>query len=72
MSNHQDRPHRVNYLDIDGVCRRIGGNRPIDRSTVYRKVQTGELPKPLKFGRVARWREDEIDAVLQRLTEARD
>ena len=69
MSNASIRPH---YLSISAVCSRIGGDRPINKSTVYRKVRTGELPKPLKFGRVARWREDEIDAVLQRLAETRD
>ena len=47
-------------------------DRPINKSTVYRKVQTGDLPKSVKFGRIARWREDEIDAVLQRLADARD
>ena len=60
------------YLDITGVCRKIGGNRPIDPSTVYRKVQAGLLPKPIKLGRVSRWREDEIDQVLRDLAEARD
>ena len=60
------------YLDIEAVCRKIGGNRPIDRSTVYRKIQSGLLPKPIKLGRVSRWREDEIDQVLRDLADARD
>ena len=60
------------YLDIRAVCRKIGGSRPIDPSTVYRKIQAGLLPKPIKLGRVARWREDEIDEVLRHLAEARN
>ena len=60
------------YLDIRALCRKIGGSRPIDPSTVYRKIQAGLLPKPVKLGRVARWREDEVDEVLQRLADRRD
>ena len=58
-------------LDIKAVCHKIGGSRPVNPATVYRAVQDGTLPKPLKFGRVARWRESEVDAVLERLAEAR-
>lgn len=61
----------ANYLDIAGMCRKIGGNRPLNRSTIYRKVQAGLLPKPIKFGRVARWVEPEVDAVLQQLADMR-
>lgn len=60
------------YLDIRALCRKIGGSRPIDPSTVYRKVQAGLLPKPIKLGRVARWREDEIEEVLHDLANARN
>ena len=60
------------YLDIRALCRKIGGSRPIDASTVYRKIQAGLLPKPIKLGRIARWREDEIDQVLRDLADARD
>jgi predicted DNA-binding transcriptional regulator AlpA len=59
------------YLDIRALCRKLGGSRPLDPSTVYRKVQAGLLPKPIKLGRVARWREDEIDEVLRDLSNAR-
>ena len=53
------------HLDIKAVCRKIGGTKPVDPSTVYRKIHAGELPRPIKLGRVARWREDAVDAVLQ-------
>jgi predicted DNA-binding transcriptional regulator AlpA len=62
-------PH---YLDVAGMCRKIGGSRPLHRSTIYRKVQAGILPKPIKLGRVARWVEPEVDAVLQQLADKRN
>ena len=58
-------------LDIKAVCIKIGGSRPVNPATIHRAVQVGTLPKPLKFGRVARWRESEVDAVLERLADAR-
>ena len=58
-------------LDIKAVCVKIGGTRPVNPATIHRAVQAGTLPKPIKFGRVARWSEHELDAVLQRLADAR-
>lgn len=62
----------LELLDIKAVCTRLGGTRPVHPSTVYRKVQDGQLPKPLKLGTVSRWRADEIDALVQRVADARD
>ena len=61
----------MQLLDIKGLCQRLGGTRPVHRSTAYRLVQHGALPRPLKIGCSSRWRADEIDAVLQRLADAR-
>lgn len=62
---------RPRLLDIEGVRHKLGGTRPVDAATVYRSVQAGTLPKPLKFGRIARWLESEIDEVIQRRADAR-
>lgn len=35
------------------------------RSTFFRKVTQGDLPQPVKFGGVTRWRVDDIRAVGQ-------
>lgn len=35
----------------------------IGRSTFFKKVTAGQLPKPVKFGGVTRWRLDELRAV---------
>ena len=69
MSNN---PNTYNRLHIGAMCRKLGGTKPVHKSTIYRKVQAGDLPRPEKYGRVARWREDKVDAALQRLAEARD
>ena len=58
-------------LDLKALCIKIGGTRPVNPATIHRAVRAGTLPKPLKFGRVARWRECEVDAVLERLADAR-
>ena len=62
----------LELLDIRAVCTRLGGTRPVHPSTVYRKVKAGELPKPVRLGWVARWRADEVDAMVQRAADARD
>ena len=62
----------LELLDIKGLCHRLGGNRPVHPSTVYRMVQSGVLPKPLKIGCSSRWRADEIDEVVRRAADARD
>lgn len=62
---------QTQMLDIRALCAKIGGTRPVHPATIHRKVQAGELPKPVKLGRVSRWRESEIDAVMQRLADAR-
>ena len=62
----------IRYLDIKAMCEKLGGTRPLHPATIHRGVQAGTLPPPIKLGRVARWREDEVDTVLQRLADARD
>ncbi len=36
------------------------------RRTIYRLISSGTLPRPLKVGRLCRWREEDIDAWLSR------
>ncbi|MGN6545923.1 MAG: helix-turn-helix transcriptional regulator [Aureliella sp.] len=33
--------------------------------TVYRKVQEGEIPAPVKLGHLVRWRSDVLDAWIE-------
>lgn len=36
----------------------------MSRSGVWAKVKAGDLPPPLKFGRLSRWKRDEIETVI--------
>lgn len=36
---------------------------------VYNLVSAGDLPPPLKFGRVSRWREADLASYLERLAQ---
>jgi predicted DNA-binding transcriptional regulator AlpA len=73
MATHDTEPVSASrLLDIDGVRGKVGGSRPVDASTVYRLIQQGRLPKPVKIGaRISRWIEHEIDAAIQRRADAR-
>ena len=45
----------------------LGGR---DRTTIYRDVDAGRLPSPIKLGSRVYWREEEIEAVLLALADA--
>ena len=43
------------------------------RSTIYRMMEEGSFPRPVRIGaKAVRWREDEINALIQSWTAARD
>lgn len=55
-------------LSIRDVCAKVG----VCRSTVYARMAERKFPTPLKIGvRTVRWRADEIDAFIDRLSAAR-
>lgn len=57
------------FVDIDALCQRVGGTRPVHKSTIYRMK---DFPKPLHpTPGISRWDEDEVEAYLARMTEAR-
>lgn len=41
------------------------------RSTLYRKIASGEIPKPLKDGPRSKWLEEDITPYIEKLTEQR-
>lgn len=61
-------------VDEAAACRIIGGEiTPIHRSTLWRGINTGRYPKPLKIGpSTNRWRVSELVGVLERAAAARD
>lgn len=52
----------MQYLTFRDLQVKLGGR---GRTTIYRDVESGRLPSPVKLGRRLYWREDEVDAALQ-------
>lgn len=69
--------HQNAFLDLADeatACQIIGGeNTPIHRSTLWRGINAGRYPKPLKIGPgTNRWRVSELVAVLEKAAAERD
>ncbi|AOM40221.1 helix-turn-helix transcriptional regulator [Xenorhabdus hominickii] len=43
-------------LSAKQICEAISISKP----TLYRKIESGQIPKPLKDGRRSRWKESDI------------
>nr|WP_146348474.1 AlpA family phage regulatory protein [Phaeobacter marinintestinus] len=54
----------MRYLSFDGLSKKLGGR---SRSSIYRDVECGDLPKPLKIGSTLYWIEQEVDAHIARI-----
>ena len=57
----------MHYLSFRQLRQKLGGR---SRSSCYRDVALGRLPKPLKIGSCLYWVEAEVDASLDRLKAA--
>ncbi|MFD2739962.1 helix-turn-helix transcriptional regulator [Sulfitobacter aestuarii] len=51
----------MRYLSFPDLQTKIGGR---SRSSVYRDIESGRLPQPIKFGARLYWIESDIDAAL--------
>ena len=51
----------MKYLSFSELQQKLGGR---GRSTIYRDVAAGRLPKPIKFGSRLYWIEAEVDEAL--------
>ena len=51
----------VGYLNTEAVCLLFGRSR----KTINRMIETGVLPKPLKFGRQSLWDKKEMESWLK-------
>lgn len=61
-------PHltALDLIDIDEVCRIVGGSKPVNRATIYRGITAGRWPKPLRVGpNVSRWVKAEWLAIIE-------
>ncbi|UWR64824.1 helix-turn-helix domain-containing protein [Phaeobacter inhibens] len=55
------------YLTPDDVMQRLH----LTRSSLYRRIQDGTLPKPIKLGHLSRFRASEIEEALDKLAQRR-
>jgi len=51
----------LRYLTFSELQAKLGGR---GRTTIYRDVELGRLPKPLKIGSRLYWAEADIDAAI--------
>jgi predicted DNA-binding transcriptional regulator AlpA len=64
-------PHSL--LDKKATCAFFGGSRPINPVTLYRGMEAGRYPKPIRVGpNSTRWLRSECEAALKKMIEARD
>jgi predicted DNA-binding transcriptional regulator AlpA len=54
------------YLSFAEIQEKLGGR---SRSSIYRDVEFGRLPNPIKIGARLYWDEAEVDAAIQNLKE---
>ena len=57
----------MKYLSLAELREKLGGR---GRSSIYRDVEAGRLPPPLRLGGKLYWEEGQIDAALQELANA--
>jgi len=58
MTDNSDSARFLAFKDLQS---KLGGR---GRTTIYRDVELGRLPKPMKIGARLYWNEAEIDAAL--------
>lgn len=61
-------------MDVGETCRFFGGaNSPLNPATLYRGVNSGKYPKPVKIGKgTSRWVRRECEQALREMIGARD
>lgn len=65
VGNRVPRSTKVRYLTLKQLQEKLGGR---GRTTIYRDVEYGRLPRPKKIGSRLYWAEAEIDDTISRLT----
>jgi predicted DNA-binding transcriptional regulator AlpA len=55
----------MKFLTFQDLQAKLGGR---SRSSIYRDLEIGRLPKPVKFGARLYWNEAEIDATLEAMS----
>lgn len=55
----------MNYLNFNELRQKLGGR---GRTTIYRDVEAGRLPEPIKLGGRLYWIEQDVDDALKSAT----
>ncbi len=50
------------YITLDQLSEKLGGR---SRSSLYRDLENGHIPNPIRIGVRLYWVEDEVDAFLE-------
>jgi len=53
------------------TAKEILASYPLSRTTLYRLIQKGDLPPPVKFGSRSYWKSDEFDEAVKAIEEKR-
>ena len=57
-------PAAWRYMTLSQLSQKLGGR---SRSSLYRDIEAGRLPNPIKLGRRCYFRETEIDEAMTRV-----
>lgn len=57
-----------NYLKLSELMAYL----KLGRSSIYRRIEDGSLPKPIKLGRLSRFKQSEVLEALSRMETRRD
>nr|WP_171180681.1 AlpA family phage regulatory protein [Ruegeria sp. HKCCD8929] len=52
----------MTYLNLNQLSSKLGDR---SRSSIYRDVESGRLPKPVKLGSRLYWNEADVDAAIE-------
>lgn len=66
-------PKEDEFLTMEEACELFGGkSKPIHRATLYKGIEDGKYPKPVKPGpQTSRWLKSECIAARRKIIEAR-
>lgn len=56
------------YLTFEEVAKRL----KIGRTSIYRRIADGALPKPIHIGHLRRFKTSEIDEAMSKLSDKRE
>ena len=58
--NFQPTDHLLKVADVQAILK-------LSRSAVYAAIRAGDLPKPIKIGKSARWKASRIESLIHQL-----